>query len=63
MSYDEGKTWPIARVLHTGGYAYSDLTVLPDGTIGCLYEKDGYQAVTFARFTLEWLTGGKDKLP
>ena len=63
LSYDEGKTWPVARVLHAGGYAYSDLAVLPDGTLGCLYEKDGYKAVTFARFTLEWLTGGKDKLP
>lgn len=61
LSYDEGKTWPVAKVLYAGGYAYSCLTVLPDATIGCLYEKDGYRKITFARFGLEWLTDGKDK--
>ena len=44
------------------GFAYSCLTVLPDGTIGCLYETDGYRRIRFARFTLEWLTDGRDRL-
>ena len=57
-SYDEGKSWPIARRLHDGGSAYSDLAVLPDGTVCCLYEADGYKTVTFARFALSWLTAG-----
>jgi sialidase-1 len=38
LSYDEGETWPIAKVLQEGPSAYSDLAVLPDGNVGCLYE-------------------------
>ena len=60
LSYDEGKTWPVRRVLCKGRFAYSCLTALPDGTIGCLYEADGAGKIVFARFTLAWLTQGKD---
>ncbi|MBD3187880.1 exo-alpha-sialidase [Candidatus Bathyarchaeota archaeon] len=59
MSYDEGKTWPVKRILCAGWFAYSCLAVLSDGTIGCLFEhgkKDAYETITFARFTLKWLT-------
>ena len=62
LSDDEGKTWPVARVLHEGPAAYSCLAVLPDGTIGCLYErgaKQPYETITFARFTLDWLRGNQ----
>ena len=62
LSYDEGKTWPVSRVLCKGAFAYSCLTELPDGTIGCLYEANGATRIVFARFTLEWLTDGKDRL-
>ena len=57
-SYDEGKTWPVAKVIYRGSSAYSDLVVLPDGTVGCLYERGNYGKITFARLTLDWLTGG-----
>ena len=70
LSYDEGKTWPVARVLEPGTSAYSDLAVGPDGTIYCLYErgstdgKDHFatRTLTLARFNLEWLSGGQDAL-
>ncbi len=65
LSYDEGKTWPVSRLLCAGPAAYSCLTVLPDQTMGCLYErgkKHPYEGITWARFTLEWLTDGKDSL-
>ena len=69
LSYDEGRTWPVAKLIHAGGSAYSCLIVLPDKTIGLLYEKsasdynnDADHTITFARFTLEWLTDGKDKI-
>ena len=62
LSYDEGKTWPVSKVLYAGGYAYSCLVALPDGSIGCLFERDGYRHITFARFALEWLTNGEDRL-
>lgn len=64
LSYDEGATWPVAREVFFGPSAYSGLAVLPDKTIGCLYERGGasaYENITFARFTLDWLTEGKDK--
>jgi sialidase-1 len=61
LTYDEGKTWPVAKLLYAGLAAYSDLVVLPDGTIGCFYERDGYRKITFAHFTLGWLTDGKDQ--
>jgi sialidase-1 len=60
LSYDEGKTWPVKRVLCGDSFAYSCLTTLPDGTVGCLYEAEGASRIVFARFTLDWLTGGKD---
>jgi sialidase-1 len=60
LSYDEGKTWPVSRVICPDFFAYSSLTVLPDGTIGCLFEADQYQKIRFARFTLDWLTEGQD---
>lgn len=60
LSCDEGKTWPVAKVLYEGSAAYSDLVALPDGTIACLYERDNYAKITFARFTLAWLTGGEE---
>jgi sialidase-1 len=63
LSYDEGKTWPVAKRLHDGPAAYSALAVLPGGTVGCLYEcgrQSPYERIVFARFTLDWLTDGKD---
>ena len=38
LSNDRGQTWPIHRVLQTSPSAYSDLAVLPDGTVLCFYE-------------------------
>lgn len=63
VSYDEGQTWPDSHVVYTGPAAYSCLAVLPDGSVGLLYERgvnSPYETVTFARFTLDWLTGGRD---
>ncbi len=58
-SFDEGRTWPVSRVLHSGPSAYSDLAVLADGQIACLYEggpERPYQAIVFCRFPLDTLT-------
>ncbi|MGH9308363.1 MAG: sialidase family protein, partial [Vicinamibacterales bacterium] len=63
LSYDEGGSWPAERVVHEGPAAYSSLVVLPDRSIGVLFERgerSPYERITFARFTLGWLTGGKD---
>jgi sialidase-1 len=56
-SYDEGKTWPVSRRLkEDGGSGYSDLAILPDGSIGCLYESGWWGPIVFAKFSMEWLT-------
>jgi sialidase-1 len=57
LSRDEGKTWPVSRVLYPGGFAYSCLTSLRDGAVGCLFERDGYATISFARFTVSWIEG------
>ena len=56
LSRDDGQTWPASRVLYPGGFAYSCLASLADGSIGCLFERDDYKTITFARFTVDWLT-------
>jgi sialidase-1 len=61
-SFDEGETWPCSRLLDPRPGAYSCLAVLPDGTIGMLYEageKGPYENLVFARFPLAWLTGAQ----
>lgn len=61
LSGDDGENWVASRVVEPGPSGYSDLTVLPDGQIGCLYEDqiverihdDKY--VTLARFEIDWI--------
>lgn len=61
LSYDEGLTWPVAKLIYPGSAAYSCLTVLPDRTIGLAYERDNSNRITFARFDLAFLTDGQDR--
>jgi sialidase-1 len=37
-SFDDGRTWPVSKGVESGPSAYSDLAVLPDGTILCFFE-------------------------
>jgi sialidase-1 len=65
LSYDEGKTWPVSKLLHDGPSAYSCLTVLPDNRIGVMYERGikGFrETVTLEVFSLGWLTDGQDAI-
>jgi sialidase-1 len=68
VSWDGGRTWPVHRVLEHGPSAYSDLAVLPDGTVLCFYESGHpdvvvagrdwpYAVVRLAHIPLEWLLG------
>ncbi|MBM3855247.1 MAG: exo-alpha-sialidase [Verrucomicrobia bacterium] len=72
LSSDHAGTWPVSRVLEPGPSAYSDLAVLPDGTLLCFYESGRpgatrpnstrtdwpYARLVLARFNLEWLKEG-----
>lgn len=60
ISRDEGRTWPVAKVLWPGAAAYSCLAVREDGKILCLYErgvKRAYDTITLAEVSAEWLEG------
>lgn len=61
LSRDDGQSWPVRKSLEPGVSGYSDLAVLPDGTILCFYERGGegnlrLRFLTFARLNQEWLT-------
>jgi sialidase-1 len=56
LSYDDGATWPVKRELWAGGFAYSVPAKLADGTVGVLFESDGYKVTKFARFPLAWVS-------
>lgn len=60
LSYDEGATWPVAKVIDAGPSAYSDLVVEADGDIGLLYERGNAGGIVYAGFSLAWLTDGQD---
>jgi sialidase-1 len=53
LSRDNGKTWPVNKTLEAGPSAYSDLTLLTDGSVLCLYEDD--KSISCARFNIEWI--------
>lgn len=58
LSFDEGATWAKTKILHGGPSAYSDITGLPDGNIGCLYEAGyahPYQGIVFKEILLNGL--------
>jgi len=55
LSRDDGRTWPVEKVLVPGSFAYSVLTQLPGGSMGCLFETDEATRIVFARFSLDWL--------
>jgi sialidase-1 len=55
LSLDDGRTWPVKRVLWPGSFAYSVLTRLADGRVGCLFETDGANRIVFGRFPIQWI--------
>ena len=52
VSKDNGQTWSDGKVIDPGPSAYSEMTVLSDGTIGVLYEP-GYSEVRFVKFAID----------
>ena len=61
-SFDGGRSWPARQMLHAGASSYSDLAVVRDGTILCLYEGGRVHRrewLRLARFDLQWLDAGR----
>lgn len=66
VSYDEGQTWGPEKVIYGGYAAYSDMTVLADGTVGILWERGGktsYETVAFTRLNVEFLEPAGTVIP
>ncbi|MFN8159270.1 MAG: sialidase family protein [Candidatus Nanopelagicales bacterium] len=63
LSYDDGGSWPVSRLVRGGAAGYSQLAVLPDGTILLAFETgvdDLREGIELARVDLAWLTQGAD---
>ena len=63
LSYDEGATWPVNKVIYSGGSGYSALTKLATGEVGLLFEADNSAHIDFVRCSVSTLTAGADSLP
>lgn len=58
-SFDDAKTWPAIKTLHTGPSAYSSLAVLAGKNIGVLYEageKTPYETIRFEIIPASFVT-------
>ena len=67
LSYDDGRTWAVGKVVEPGHAAYSDLAVTKAGTVLLFFGNSGPpnfagSKLSVARFNLEWLTDGRDAL-
>ena len=64
VSFDDGKTWPIRKVIFEGASGYSVSVMDQKGDFFVLYEKGKVHyrdtGVSIVRFNLEWLLDGKD---
>lgn len=58
VSEDLGKSWVYSKVLYSGPSAYSDMTKLKDGRVGCLFEagiQSPYEGIVFQTINYEHL--------
>lgn len=53
VSADDGQNWSDGMRIYEGSSAYSDVVSLGGGMVGCLYERDWYDHITFARVSLD----------
>jgi sialidase-1 len=63
VSYDEARTWSAPRTIYPGPSAYSDLAIMPDLSVGTIYENGKvwpYSKITFTRMDFDWITRGEN---
>lgn len=53
LSCDDGKTWAASKVIDKESSAYSTLAMVTPDRVGLFYERDGYQHLTYASFSLQ----------
>ena len=65
LSYDEGNSWNVSKIIYTGPSAYSQIAVLSDFTICVFFEQGTYdyrESIQFCKITISWLTNGHDAI-
>jgi sialidase-1 len=62
VSYDDGKTWSVKRLIHKGRGAYSELTVDKNGLIHVLVETAPSKSIIHYSFPLSWVEYNATKL-
>lgn len=58
LSEEGGRTWIASRTFNPAHYVYQCMTILPDGTLGLLWERE-MQGLYFTRIPLEWIKAAK----
>ena len=58
LSEDGGRTWIASRTFNPAHYVYQRMTILPDGMLGLLWERE-MQGLYFTRIPLEWIEAAK----
>jgi len=56
VSYNDGGRWEAKKLLYAGPSAYSCLTILPNGNIGCFYEaglQKAYEGIVYQEISIE----------
>jgi sialidase-1 len=59
ISYDDGQTWPMGKVIHHGPSAYSNLLAMPNGKFACFYEagyEKPYEGIVYEEVAISDLT-------
>ncbi|HEY0191797.1 MAG TPA: sialidase family protein [Kofleriaceae bacterium] len=63
LSYDDGATWPIRRVVDAGQGGYSSMIKTSDFSIAALYESgvgsDSYDDIKLTKLDLKWILNGR----
>lgn len=66
ISTDDGKTWPVANLVHKGWSCYSSIVRLPDGRVGLFYEagdRARYERIDLARVSIDWIASQPSGAP
>ena len=58
LSEDGGRTWIASRTFNPAHYVYQCMTILPDGTLGLLWERE-MQGLYFSRIPRAWIEAAK----
>jgi len=56
ISYDQGRSWALKQLIYPGPSAYSNLVLMPNGNLACLFEagqESPYEGIVFKELSYE----------